>query len=205
MQDFFGFFAAVIVISASGVMAPGPLFAATISSGLKEGRLAGIKVAAGHTIIEFPLVVLLGVGILSLEVLPQFRMAVGILGAASIFAFVGLQMHATLRKQAVDQKESKYGSFLRGVLFTGLNPFFLVWWFTIGFKLISDAFLMWSLGGILIMFGLHIWMDYAWLFFVSTLSSKGTKFLTNKSYKICMVVINIVLIYFGISFITNLG
>lgn len=204
MQEFFGFFAAVIVISASGVMAPGPLFAGTIASGLKEGRFAGLKVAAGHTVVEFPLVVMIGIGILSLDVIPQFRFIVGILGALGIFAFAGLQLRSVL-KQTKIQDSSKYGSFLTGIMLTGLNPFFLVWWFTIGTKLISDAFLLWPFFGIFIMFCLHIWMDYVWLLAVTALSSKGTRFLTNKTYKICMVTINAALIYFGISFITNLS
>jgi len=41
----------VIVISASGVMAPGPLFAATVSYGLRGGVRAGFKMAIGHTIV----------------------------------------------------------------------------------------------------------------------------------------------------------
>jgi threonine/homoserine/homoserine lactone efflux protein len=200
MQDFFGFFAAVIVVSASGVMAPGPLFASTISSGIREGKLAGFKVAIGHTIVELPLVVLIGVGALSLAILPQFRVIIGILGALGIFAFAGLQLRSILRSQEI-KKYSKYGSLLTGIFLTGLNPFFLAWWFTIGFKLISDAFLLWSFWGILIMFGIHIWMDYAWLGFVSSISSKGTKFLSKKSYKICMIAINAILIYFGILFV----
>ena len=63
----------VIVISASGVMAPGPLFAANISYGLREGTRAGIKMAIGHTIVELPLVILLGIGVFSLESFPEFR------------------------------------------------------------------------------------------------------------------------------------
>ncbi|MEW6043863.1 MAG: LysE family transporter [Thermoproteota archaeon] len=199
MQDFFGFFAAVIVISASGVMTPGPLFAATVSSSLKQGKKAGLYVAVGHTVVELPLVILLGLGVFSLESLPQFRVAVGVLGALSIFAFAGFQLHSTLRTRTI--KESKYSAFGTGVLLTGFNPFFLVWWFTIGIKLISDALILWSFWGILIMFGMHIWMDYAWLFFVSTLSSKGTRFLSDKKYRICMIAINAALIYFGVSFI----
>jgi threonine/homoserine/homoserine lactone efflux protein len=199
MQDFFGFFAAVIVISASGVMAPGPLFAATISSSLKQGRRAGLYIAAGHTIVELPLVILLGLGIFSLEALPQFRAIIAVLGALSIFAFAGLQIHSTLRTRAI--KETKYGAFATGIFLTALNPFFLIWWFTIGVKLISDAVVLWLFWGILVMFGMHIWMDYAWLFFVSALSSKGMRFLSDKRYRMCMIAINAVLIYFGVSFI----
>ncbi len=200
MQEFFAFFAAVVVVSASGVMAPGPLFASTISNGLKQ-KTAGLKIAVGHTIVELPLVILLGLGVLSVESLPEFRTIIAILGATSIFAFAGLQVRSVLKSITI--KDAKYGSLVTGILLTGLNPFFLVWWFTIGIKLISDAMVLWSFWGILIMFGLHIWMDYAWLGFVSAVSSKGTRFLSNKTYRICMIVINAALVYFGVSFIVG--
>ena len=67
MTQIFEFAIIVIVISASGVMAPGPLFAANVSYGLREGTKSGIKMAVGHTIVEFPLVILLGIGVFSLE------------------------------------------------------------------------------------------------------------------------------------------
>lgn len=200
MQDFFQFGIAVVIISASGVMSPGPLFVATIANGIRSGARAGLKIAFGHTLVELPLVVLIGLGILSLDAMPQFRALIGILGALSLFGFAGLQIMSILKKDSAQYK-SKYSSFLTGILLTGLNPFFLIWWFTIGFKLISDALLLWSIWGILIMFGLHIWMDYAWLVLVSFLSSRGKVFLSNKRYKMCMIGINVILIYFGISFI----
>src|SRR5574338_370018 len=198
MQEFFAFFAAVVVVSASGVMAPGPLFASTVSSGLKQ-KTSGLKIAIGHTVVELPLIILIGFGVLSAESFPQFRTIIAILGAASIFAFAGLQMRSVIK--GITIKNAKYGSLVTGILLTGLNPFFLVWWLTIGIKLISDAMTLWAFWGILIMFGLHIWMDYAWLGFVSVISSRGTKFLSKKSYKICMIGINGVLVYFGVSFI----
>jgi threonine/homoserine/homoserine lactone efflux protein len=200
MQDFFQFGIAVVIISASGVMSPGPLFVATIANGIRQGAKAGFKIALGHTLVELPLVILIGLGILSLDTIPQFRVLIGILGALSLFGFAGLQIISILKKDPTQHK-SKYGSLLTGILLTGLNPFFLIWWFTIGFKLISDALLLWSMWGILIMFGLHIWMDYAWLVLVSSLSSRGKVFLSNKRYKIGMIGINLILIYFGISFI----
>lgn len=200
MQDFLQFGITVVIISASGVMSPGPLFITTVANGIKRGTSAGLKIAFGHTVVELPLVILIGLGILSLEAMPQFRILIGILGALSIFGFAGLQIRSIVKKDH-RQHESKYGLFLTGILLTGLNPFFLIWWFTIGFKLISDALLLWSMWGILIMFGLHIWMDYAWLILISFLSSRGQIFLSDKRYKMCMIGINFVLIYFGVSFI----
>ncbi len=200
MLEFVGFFASVVLISASGVMAPGPLFVATIGQGIRTGKAAGLKIAAGHTTVELPLIILIGVGMLSLDALPEFRGTIRILGALGIFAFAGIQFHAILKKRQL-RDESKYGSFVTGVFLTGLNPFFLVWWFTIGVKLISDAILLWQFWGILAMFGFHIWMDYVWLFTVSALSAKGAQFLTNRGYVVCIVAINALLVYFGILFI----
>lgn len=202
MPEIYHFVIAVIVISASGVMAPGPLFAATIGRGINGGVRTGLKIAHGHMVVELPLVMMIGVGAVSLEAFPQYRALISILGATSIFAFAALQIHSTLRVGG-SVRESRYGSFLTGVFLTGLNPFFLVWWFTIGFKLISDAYLAWSLWGILIMFGLHIWMDYAWLGAVSLLSSRGARFLSSRTYKAFMVAINLVLIYFGVTFVLD--
>lgn len=200
MEEFFVFFAAVIIVSASGVMAPGPLFASAIASGARQ-KLAGLKIAIGHTVIELPLVLGIGLGVLSLGSFPQFRVLIAVLGAASIFGFAILQIRSTIRDIPI--KNTRYGPYLTGILLTGLNPFFLVWWFSIGIKLISDAMLLWSIWGILIMFAIHIWMDFVWLGFVSALSSKGTKLLSAKSYKIFIIGINGAMIYFGVSFVLD--
>ena len=193
------FAVAVIVISISGVMSPGPLFAANVAYGLREGTKAGLKMAYGHTIVELPLVILLGIGALSLEILPQFREIIALLGAISLFAFAGIQIRSVLKKPTT-VFEGKHGPFLAGIMLSALNPFLLIWWFTIGFKLISDALVIASFAGIGIMFVFHIWMDYAWLCTVSFLSSKGKKILSNKNYTMFMIGISGVLIYFGIAF-----
>ena len=193
------FAVAVIVISISGVMSPGPLFAANVAYGLREGTKAGLKMAYGHTVVELPLVILLGIGALSLEILPQFREIIALLGAISLFVFAGIQIRSVLKKPT-RVFEGKHGPFLAGIKLSALNPFFLIWWFTIGFKLISDALVIASFAGIGIMFVFHIWMDYAWLCTVSFLSSKGKKILSNKNYTMFMIGISGVLIYFGIAF-----
>ena len=190
---------AVITISISGVMSPGPLFAANVAYGLRSGMQAGLKMAGGHTVVELPLVVLLGVGAISLETIPQFREIIAFLGAISLFAFAGLQVRSVIKKSS-SVFQNKHGPFLAGIMLSALNPFFLIWWFTIGFKLISDALLLASFAGIGIMFAFHIWMDYAWLGTVAFFSSKGKKVLSNRNYTIFMIAISGVLVYFGIVF-----
>ncbi len=190
----------VITISISGVMSPGPLFAANIAYGLKGGIKTGLKMAYGHTVVELPLVVLLGIGAISLTAIPQFREIIAVLGALSLFVFAGIQIKSTIKKPST-VFEGKHGPFFAGIILSGLNPFFLIWWFTIGFKLITDAIILYSLVGIGIMFAFHIWMDYAWLCSVAFLSSKGKKIISSRNYNIFMIVISGILVYFGIIFL----
>ncbi len=194
----------VIIISASGVMAPGPLFAANVFYGLREGTRAGLKIAIGHTIVELPLVILLGIGVFSFESFPQFRIIVSIFGAVTLFVFAAIQIKTIFRRKELILSNPKHGPILTGILFSALNPFFIIWWLTIGFKLISDAMLMWAFAGILIVFALHIWMDFAWLGIVSFLASKSLRILSNRNYKILMIGLSLMLVYFGITFLIDI-
>lgn len=194
----------VIAISASGVMAPGPLFAANVSYGLRDGTRSGVKMAIGHTIVEFPLVILLGIGVFSLQVFPEFRTWISIFGAITLFAFAILQIKTVLQKKEDITTKPKQGPLVTGIALSALNPFFIIWWLTIGFKLISDAIMIWAFSGILIVFFLHIWMDFVWLGGVSFLASKSSRILSNRNYKVLMIGLSLMLVYFGITFLTDL-
>ncbi len=204
MIQIYEFAIVVIVISASGVMAPGPLFAANVSYGLRDGTRSGIKMAVGHAIVEFPLVILLGIGVFSLQVFPEFRTWISIFGAITLFAFATLQIKSVLQKKKDITVKPKQGPLITGIALSALNPFFIIWWLTIGFKLISDAMMIWTFSGILIVFVLHIWMDFAWLGGVSFLASKSSRILSNRNYKVLMVGLSLMLVYFGIIFLTDL-
>ena len=202
MEQLLEFSVLVIVISASGVMAPGPLFAANITHGLKDGAKSGIKMAIGHTIVELPLVILLGIGVFSLELFPEFRTVISILGAITLFVFAAIQIKTIFRNKK-STTNLKQRPLVSGILLSALNPFFIIWWLTIGFKLISDAMLIWAFSGILVLFVLHIWMDFAWLGAISYLASKSAKILSNKNYKIIMIGLSVMLVYFGITFLED--
>ena len=203
MTQIFEFAIIVIVISASGVMAPGPLFTANVSYGLREGTKSGVKMAIGHTIVEFPLVILLGIGVFSLESFPEFRTVISIAGAITLFVFASVQIKNTLQNNKDITSIPRQGPLFTGIVLSALNPFFIIWWLTIGFKLISDAMLIWAFSGILVVFFLHIWMDYVWLGGISFLASKGSRMLSNRNYKGMMIGLSLLLVYFGITFLLD--
>ena len=56
------FLLSVVVISLSGVMMPGPLFAVTVAKSYKS-QFAGAQIAAGHALVEIPLMLLIYFGL----------------------------------------------------------------------------------------------------------------------------------------------
>jgi len=203
MNQLLEFSVLVIITSVSGVMTPGPLFTANITHGLKDGAKSGIKMAIGHTIVELPLVILLGIGVFSLELFPEFRTVISVLGAITLFVFAAIQIKTIFKNKESTTSNIKQGPLVSGILLSALNPFFIIWWLTVGFKLISDAMLIWAFSGILVLFILHIWMDFAWLGTISYFASKSAKILSNKNYKIIMGGLSVMLIYFGIMFLDD--
>ena len=194
----------VVAISASGVMSPGPLFSANIIYGLKEGKIAGLKIAVGHTIVEFPLIILLGTGIITSNIFPEFRVLIAVIGALGLFAFAGLQIKSIFQKNFQKNIKPSRGPILAGIFLSALNPFFIIWWLTVGLKLITESIELWGFLGIIILFLFHIWMDYVWLYIVAFFASKSRNFLSNRNYKILVISLATVLIYFGLRFLTEI-
>ncbi|MBI3254469.1 MAG: LysE family transporter, partial [Nitrosarchaeum sp.] len=62
---------------------------------------------------------------------------------------------------------------------------------------------IWAFAGRVVVFLLLIWRDFVWLYSVACLASKSAKILSNKNYKILMIGLSAMLIYFGISFMTD--
>jgi threonine/homoserine/homoserine lactone efflux protein len=90
------------------------------------------------------------------------------------------------------------GPLVVGIIFTAMNPFFVIWWLTVGLKLISDSiYLFGIIGGTLVLFLFHIWMDYAWLALTAYLSSKGRSLFKMRTYYFFITCINITLILYG--------
>lgn len=195
----------VIVISASGVLAPGPLFFANMLYGTRQGARAGIKVAFGHTVVELPVMILLVAGLFSSAVATHYAGAIGIVGGIGIMGFAVMQVIGVAKRRSRMQPvaETKKGPFLAGVALTALNPLFLVWWFTVGLKLVSDSAAFGLVAGIFILFALHIWMDYAWLATTAYLASRGSSALKSKYYPLLLLGLAAVLAYYGLTLVLN--
>ncbi|MEM1558583.1 MAG: LysE family transporter [Candidatus Bathyarchaeia archaeon] len=202
-MDVFSFIIYVSIITASGALSPGPLTIATIIRGSKGGLKAGLGCALGHTIVELPLVILIWFGLLSLisQTVKQF---LGIVGGLALIAFGVLQLQGGLKlTQSPSNSEVSLerGSILTGVMLSGLNPYFLLWWFSIGSVLIYEAMSLGLVQGLTVMYVSHVWMDYLWLGLLAHLSKFGKKVLGLKVYRYILLLFSIILIVFGVSWI----
>jgi len=203
------FVATIVLVTASGVLAPGPLFFASISHGTRVGARSGLMFSIGHTLVEFTLVMLLAAGLLTVASEPTVKLAVGVAGGIALLAFGTIQIRDSLTSKFGEPKSGGVASrnlLLIGLAFTGLNPFFIVWWLTVGAKLILMSLEFAALAGVVFMFVCHVWMDYAWLTAVAHFAKVGTSVVGFKWYRLIMAVFGGVLIYFGLRFlISSLG
>jgi len=90
---------------------------------------------------------------------------------------------------------------LLGLFFTGLNPYFIIWWLTVGLKLISNSITFASWAGVLLMYVAHVWMDYVWLTVTAHLAKRGTSLVGSSGYRIAMTVFGGILVCFGLYFL----
>ena len=83
-MELFGFIVTVILITASGALAPGPLFFATVSQGTKTGAKGGLIFSISHTFVEFTLIMLLALGLLTIASTTIVKNVIGIVGGIVI-------------------------------------------------------------------------------------------------------------------------
>jgi threonine/homoserine/homoserine lactone efflux protein len=203
------FFFYVIIVSTSGVFSPGPLFFVNLFYGSKYGSIMGLKIAVGHTLVEFPLLVLLFYGISKFSSVSisdsDILKIIGIVGGVFMIFFSFMQIYPVIKNKSLEtnNQNSRYAiknAILVGMIFTGLNPFFLVWWSTIGLKLVSDSVNNFGyLSGIILLFFSHIWMDYFWLWITSFMSSKGRSIIKQKFYRIILLSFSTIIGIFGVN------
>ena len=161
-MDILTLIAEVIGVSASGALAPGPLFVKNITEGSKAGAKSGFVFAVGHTVVEFSLVMVLTLGILSVANEPTVKRIVGIAGGVALFVFGTLQIRESLSSKPIEvRKESTAlkSHLLVGTVFTGLNPYFVLWWLIPGAKLIWDSWDFAGWAGVVLMYVAHVWID----------------------------------------------
>lgn len=205
-MDLLTFIVTVILITASGALAPGPLFFITVSQGARSGAKSGLIFSIAHSLIEFAFVMLLSLGLLSFSKEPIIRLIIGIASGITLISFGIIQTHSAIKSKLGKRETTRIATknlLLIGLAFTGLNPFFVGWWLTVGANLILLSLEFASFAGVVLMYGCHVWMDYLWLTSVAYLSEKGANVFEFRLYRFVIGVFGVILIYYGLIFFIN--
>jgi threonine/homoserine/homoserine lactone efflux protein len=131
------FLLSVVGISLSGVMAPGPMTATTIAKGYHNPH-AGFLVAVGHAVVEIPIMILIYFGLADFIKSPDIKKIIGVLGGL-VLIYMGASIIKDMKKDLDQMSTTKYGPFVAGIVMSGGNPYFLLWWATIGLTLVLTA------------------------------------------------------------------
>jgi threonine/homoserine/homoserine lactone efflux protein len=194
------FLAIVGFISISGVVMPGPVFAATVAKGYSDIK-AGLKIALGHAVVEIPLILAIFFG---LDYLFQDRAvfaAIGIMGG-SLLVYMGYSMIKSRKRILIEQEDTKYGAFTAGILTTISNPYFFLWWATVGAALIAGAV---EFGLIILPFFIlvHTSCDFIWEHFISFSIFRTKGMWSSERHHLLFLVSGIIMLIFGIYFLSS--
>ena len=191
----------VVITSLSGVMMPGPMFTVTLAKSLKS-PWAGMLVSFGHAVIEVPLILLIYFGLKNFFQNEILQVILSVLGGGMII-WMGYDLFRSRKKIIREGKDTKYNAFVAGILMSGLNPFFLFWWATVGSLLLTqfiDAVGTWGLPFFIVV---HWLCDFVWLSVVSFSIFKTHSFWGEKVQEWVFIVLSLALLYFGGQFVVK--
>lgn len=192
------FLASVVTISLSGVLMPGPVFAATVAKGHHDA-MAGAKIGVGHGIVEFPVMFAIYFGFGGLIGSSAVRQVVGIAGGAMLL-FMGYGMIRFRRREGEGRQPLRFNAVSAGILTTLVNPYWFLWWATIGTALLLKS-LGFGLVGFLLAAGSHWLCDFFWGLFISQSVFRTRRFWTRPVQQAVLAGCGSLLLGFGVYFL----
>ncbi len=191
-------FVSSFVLALSGAMMPGPLLTATIGESARRGFWAGPTLILGHSALELALVMALLTGLAPLFSSQAFFIGVALAGSAILLWMAASMFWSLPRLQLSLEAEGPKRSSLvaSGALLSVSNPYWTVWWATIGLGyLLQRGELGWP--GAAAFFLGHIAADFAWYAAVSAAVARGRRFLSDGLYRGVIGVCAMVLLVFA--------
>jgi threonine/homoserine/homoserine lactone efflux protein len=185
----------VIVLSLSGVMMPGPMFAVTVAKSYRS-PWAGTKVSIGHAIIEVPIILLIYFGFGQFFQHQVVQIILSLIGGAVII-WLGINMFRARKDVVESGKDLKYSAIITGIVMSAINPLFLLWWATVGSMLVMK-FVAYGTVGLPVLIITHWTCDLVWLSLVSVMIYRTKALWGMKLQQWIFAVCSLLLIGFGV-------
>ena len=199
--------AAAFLVGLSGAMSPGPYLTVTITRTLQHGRLSAFMMLFGHAALEAVLLIGFAFGLQNLLARDSVIAALGLLGGAVLLWMGGSLLIGAVRGTVAadldaEAEPSTLGPVAHGALVSLSNPYWTLWWATIGVTLAAKGLAIGPIGVIAFFLG-HELADFAWYGFVIVAVSSGRRLLTPRVYRIVIGVLATFLLVLGTRFILD--
>ena len=197
------------VVGLSGAMSPGSYLTVTIARTMQRGPLSAALMLVGHALLEAALLVGFAFGLQRVLRLSGVTLVLAFVGGAVLlwlgFSLLRGAVRGTIAEdlevaEGEAVPESHLGAVAQGAVVSISNPWWTLWWATIGVKLAADGLAIGTIGVIAFFVG-HQLADVAWYGFVITVVHKGKALLTPRSYGVAMGVLGVALLYMGARFV----
>lgn len=201
MYDIIRVLAASFAIGLTGALAPGPTLVATINSSLKTGWTAGPKIFIGHAFTELLIFLLIVFGLAATA--QHYSRFISLSGGLALLAFGFLTVMGSRTATIAASSEDKVGSpYAAGVITSAANPYFWIWWLSIGSAFVIDGLREGLIMASLFMIG-HWGADFGWYAFVSTSLDKSRAIISDANYQRILMACGGFLMLFGLYYLAG--
>lgn len=218
LSEFWLIFSFSFVVALTGAMSPGPLLTYTIIKSAqtnRRGYLMGLWIITGHAILETGIIILLLFGFsFVLKNIAVVRI-IGVSGGLILILFgasiIRDIFNGNISTNFLNSRDepNKYPGLIEnkgienpvigGIMVSMSNPYWWVWWATIGFAFMIQfdiSFKKWP--KLLAFFLGHEAGDLIWYLLVSTLAFFGLRHMNRKAYYGILMFCALFMVLFGI-------
>lgn len=177
------------IIGFSGAAMPGPVTALIVTETTKRGFIAGPLITVGHVLLELAMVGALFFGLR--DVLDQNWVAgsIGIVGGL-VLLWMGYDIvrsawhgEVSLRlTQSTQEAKSSRNPVLGGILTTIINPYWFLWWATVGAAALI-TFRGFGISGIIAFYFGHTLADWVWNNSIALAVAGGRRGMNERVYR----------------------
>jgi threonine/homoserine/homoserine lactone efflux protein len=201
MYDAVQMFFLAFIIGLTGALAPGPTLVATINASLEGNWSAGPKIIAGHMVAELAIFILIVLGLATVAL--PYTTAIAGIGGCALIAFGAVTVAGSRTATMSGSPDRAITSpYLSGLVTSAANPYFWIWWLTIG-----SAMVIAGLEGGVVLAGIfmagHWSADLGWYTAVSVGVSQGKTILSDTAYRLVMGACGLFLMVFGIYYLSG--
>jgi threonine/homoserine/homoserine lactone efflux protein len=206
MKRSLALFSTSLVVGFSGALMPGPLLTAAIAGVARDGFWVGPALSVGHAIVEAAMVLALAFGLARLFKNRWVSGTIGLVGGLFLL-WMGYDIAQSAWTGTVSLQMGTPGtasglgwsSVLTGAVVSVTNPYWILWWATVGANYVLLGMKEGALGLGSVFTG-HTLADNIWLVFVSFVVSSGRALMSDLVYRGILLVCSLFLIVLGLYF-----